>query len=223
MSKDVMTPLSTEERAVLDNLLRRAQMQETLACDAASVLSTDTDWQVASMSDACKRRCDVSPERDPRVHGYADFSQTGAPLPSEVKEAFGKTKRGSPVLLPEGLSDLAMWGRSIVEFGKYESRGYTYSEMAESSEKEMMNYVKWCKSQVDNAEGLLKDFAMYLVARDFRQTSLKAVMSSRPLGSKVQNAGLHRITLWLAWADVLLPWESVVAKRAGVALATARG
>ena len=60
-----------------------------------------------------------------------------------------------------------MWGRSVLEFGKVSSRGWTYSEMAESTEKEVMSYVKWCKGQVDHAEGLLRDFSLYLWARDY--------------------------------------------------------
>ena len=46
--------------------------------------------------------------------------------------------------------------------------GWTYSEMAESTEKEVVSYVKWCKAQADAADGLLRDFSFYLIARDYR-------------------------------------------------------
>eukprot|EP00435_Cladocopium_sp_Y103_P054515 s603_g17.t1 len=69
-----------------------------------------------------------------------------------------------------------MWGRSILEFGKYEKRGWTYSEVAESSEKEVMSYVKWCKAQADSAEGFLRDFAFYLNARDYQPEGQQPVI-----------------------------------------------
>eukprot|EP00435_Cladocopium_sp_Y103_P028111 s667_g7.t1 len=150
-SKNTMTPLTTEERLMMNHLMERARMEKALACDA-SVLSVDSDWNVptgATMSDASKRRQDVSPEREARVHGYGSFAQTGVPMPSISLESFGKTKRGMTITLPEGLSDLAMWGRSVVEFGKYAPRNCTYSELAESDEKEVLSYLKWCKGQAD--------------------------------------------------------------------------
>ena len=167
-SKSSMSPLTPEERLMLNSLMKRAHHEDALACDA-SVLSTDSDWNVtAAMSDASKRRQDVSPEGEARVHGYGSFAQTGIPMPSMSFQSFGKTRRGTEIILPEGLCDLAMWGRSVVEFGKYASRNCTYSELAESEEKDVKSYLKWCKSQVDSAEGLLRDFAMYLLAREHR-------------------------------------------------------
>ena len=68
-SKSSMSPLTPEERLMLNSLMKRAHHEDALACDA-SVLSTDSDWNVtAAMSDASKRRQDVSPEREARVHG----------------------------------------------------------------------------------------------------------------------------------------------------------
>eukprot|EP00435_Cladocopium_sp_Y103_P022843 s3691_g5.t1 len=170
LSKAPMAPLSMEERALLSNLMRRANLEDSLAGED-TVVSCDSDWNVpsgSSMTDGSKRRCDESPEREPRAYGYTPQIQTGTPMPSLSVEQFGKTKRGTAIVLPEGLDSLAMWGRSVLEFGKFATKGWTYSEMAESQEKEIVSYVKWCRGQVDSAEGLLRDFAMYLWAREYR-------------------------------------------------------
>ena len=174
-----MQPLNAEEHAVLQQLLARARlsMPAELEGEAAnSVFSTDSDWNLApgvSMTDASKRRCDGSPERGlrpagtERMMGYQAMGVTSTPGPEASTGNFGHTKRGVAIVLPAGIHSLAMWGRSIVEFGKYSSRGWTYSEMAESEDKDMMSYIKWCKSQVDCSEGFLKDFAFYLLAREY--------------------------------------------------------
>eukprot|EP00435_Cladocopium_sp_Y103_P058005 s917_g20.t1 len=136
-----MAPLTIEERALLSNLLRRANLEDSLAGDD-TVVSCDSDWNVpsgSSMTDGSKRRCDESPEREPRAYGYTPQIQTGTPMPSmsceqfgKTKrgtlivlpegldslmscEQFGKTKRGTLIVLPEGLDSLAMWGRSVLE------------------------------------------------------------------------------------------------------------
>ena len=162
---------------MLDSLLKRAHMEVQMDGND-SVLSADTDWNVplpASMSDASKRRCDTSPERELRNHGYVDAATAGMPPPMVTRQSYGKTKRGLEIVLPEGLDDLAMWGRSVVEFGKFSNRGWTYSELAESGEMDVMSYTKWCKGQVDNAEGLLRDFALYLWAREYQPGQLPVI------------------------------------------------
>ena len=68
-----------------------------------------------------------------------------------------------------------MWGRTVIEFGKFGARGWTYCELAESQEKESLSYIKWCKSQVDSSEGLLRDFAMFLWAREYRSGQFPVV------------------------------------------------
>eukprot|EP00435_Cladocopium_sp_Y103_P021891 s1135_g5.t1 len=166
-------PLTPEERNVLEHLLRRAHLAtpgDEKGCP--SVISADSDWSVpcgTSMTDAAKRRFDVSPEREARQVKYTGYESTSCvPPPLAPRSLVGSTKRGQSIFLPEGIDDMPMWGRSILEFGKYEKRGWTYCEMAESTEKDIVSYVKWCKSQADSADGLLRDFAFYLMARDYR-------------------------------------------------------
>ena len=98
-----------------------------------------------------------------------------APLPASASgvtpleiQAFGVTRKGVPVTLPPGIVDLEMWGRSVLEFGKYVSHGWTYKEMITSQDPEVRSYVKWCRGQVDNADGFRKDFGMYILASEFK-------------------------------------------------------
>ena len=69
--------------------------------------------------------------------------------------------------LPHGVASLEKWGRSLLEFGKFASREWTYEEIMSKSDKEVVSYVKWCRSQVDAAEGCLKDFALYIHAVEY--------------------------------------------------------
>ena len=174
LSKDGNAPLSAEERNVLEHLLRRASLsaQTGLEEGCPSVISADDEWSVTggmSMTDASKRRFENSPEREDRQVKYTGTGLMSVAAPPSLSKALvGSTRRGQSIFLPEGIDDMSMWGRSILEFGKFEKRGWTYSEMAESTEKEVVSYVKWCKAQADSADGLLKDFSFYLLARDYR-------------------------------------------------------
>lgn len=175
LSKGANGPLSPEERNVLEHLLRRVHLASNSPGEdepCPSVMSADSEWSVpcgTSMTDAAKRRFDVSPEREARQMKYTGTGLMSPPAPPLVSKGLvGSTKRGTSIFLPEGIDDMAMWGRSILEFGKYEKHGWTYSEMAESTEKEIVSYVKWCKAQADSADGLLRDFSYYLLAREYR-------------------------------------------------------
>lgn len=56
------------------------------------------------------------------------------------------------------------WGATLIEFGKHATKRLTYAEMCNSKEKELITYVKWCRAQVDNMDGLTRDFALYACA-----------------------------------------------------------
>ena len=164
-----MTPLTPEERRLLQELLARAELPipDADTEGSFSLVYDGSDWKnTAAMTDACKRRQDVSPERLPRAaSGYTGFNVGDVPPPMPAAEmTFGSTRRGQVIKLPPGINSLEMWGRTVLEFGKYISKGWTYAEILDSSDKEVQNYVKWCRGQVDNAEGLLKDFCLYVVA-----------------------------------------------------------
>ena len=120
------------------------------------------------MSEAAKRRQEHSPERPLSLAGYAS-PKFPVPLPDDAVEqskSFGKTKKGTPVMLPPGVSSLDEWSRSILDFGKYMSKQWTYKEILANEDKEIKSYVKWCRSQVDSAEGFLRDFGMFILASE---------------------------------------------------------
>eukprot|EP00435_Cladocopium_sp_Y103_P013345 s443_g3.t1 len=176
LSKTSSAPLSAEEQGVLYALMRRAGISVG-SVDPAPCASEmgESDWSVmsgAAMSDACKRRLEESPERQVQRSPYI-APEAPLPFPDALPThdsgvtSFGKTKRGNLVRLPNGVPSLEKWGRSVLEFGKFASRDWTYEEIMSKSDKEVISYVKWCRSQVDSAEGCLKDFALYIHAVEY--------------------------------------------------------
>ena len=164
LSKASMTPLTPEERRLLQELLARAELPipDADTEGSFSLVYDGSEWKnTAAMMDACKRRQDVSPERPLRTaSGYTGFNVGDAPPPMPTTEmTFGSTRRGQVIKLPPGINSLEMWGRTVLEFGKNISKGWTYAEILDSPDKEAQNYVKWNRGQ-----GLLKDFCLYVVA-----------------------------------------------------------
>eukprot|EP00435_Cladocopium_sp_Y103_P025991 s1599_g6.t1 len=157
-SKGVLTPLSSEEQQLLQSLMLRSsltQPRESADSVEGSVIS-DSGWSVmheAAMTDASKRRLAESPPREARGSGYVSRAMP-APLPGSSSgvipleiQAFGATRKGVPVTLPPGIVDLNMWGRSVLEFGKYSSRNWTYQDVVSHQDPEVRSYVKWCRGQ----------------------------------------------------------------------------
>ena len=88
-------------------------------------------------------------------------------MPSSMSPVqFGTARRGTPVALPPGISDLETWGRIIIDFGKLSAQEVSYAHVVKSADPQMISYVKWCKGQVDCSEGCLKDFAMFILAHE---------------------------------------------------------
>eukprot|EP00435_Cladocopium_sp_Y103_P049348 s228_g14.t2 len=187
-------PLTAEEMALLRSLQNRA-LQSKAASMASNMPSMShghdfpsdhllgdesaSDWSEidgGNMSDSSKRRleADVAPMYHAGTHGgCVPKAMTPVPMtvfgnPSGVGSAttFGSTKKGTEIHLPPGVENLAMWGMTLIEFGKLASKNIQYEELALATDKDNVSYRKWCKSQVDAAEGRLKDLALYLWAYD---------------------------------------------------------
>ena len=182
LSKGSLTPLSQEEQQLLQSLLLRANLMQPKekSESAEGSVVTESGWSVMheAMTDASKRRMAESPPREARDLGYT-LRTSSVPMPALLPgltsgvtpfeiQAFGSTRKGVPVTLPPGIIDLEMWGRSVLEFGKYLSRGWTYQEVVSNQDPEVRSYVKWCRGQVDNADGFLRDFGMYILASEFK-------------------------------------------------------
>ena len=177
LSKGAMTPLSSEEKALLESLLIRAKFSAGETGDHPNEpgASSVSDWSLLTgqMSDASKRLHSPDPEK--RSKAYCGTSPVPTPLPSGgsispdafSEKTFGYTRRGQLIALPPGVNDLQSWGRTVLDFGKYMSRGWTYEKFLLSEEADVKNYVKWCKGQVDSADGFLRDFGMYIMAYEY--------------------------------------------------------
>lgn len=158
-------PLSEAEQRQLQELLDRAQI-------AAEARAASTEgWSLmteGSMSDASKRRLTEIPLREPFAGSYF-CTAAPAPMPETVTTGpqFGFTPRGTAIHLPPGVESLDRWGQSLVDFGKYQSKGWTYAQMFASTDSQVKSYVKWCKSQVDAMEGFVRDLGLYFIAVEY--------------------------------------------------------
>lgn len=180
--------LTAEERAQLQQLLARAEAERVN-------LEVIADWDLtdeeAGMSDASKRRMTeyVPPAWNTRGNPYAAPSvaaaaapvNTPGPLSTPVSSTpaaqeiiensvtYGCTKKGTPITLPPGVSDLEAWGSTVLKFGKLAERDLTYHQVSTSTDEVVKRYVKWVKAQADASDGLMKDLSFYLLAHAYDQ------------------------------------------------------
>ena len=131
------------------------------------------DASIAAMTDASKRRDDDHPEM--LVTNKRVNMATGAPVPGGYVEEIPDVpymhgpghiqqllpKTGLPPL-PEGISDVDLWGKTMIKFGCFKDSGMSYADLASSSGEREVGYVKWCRSRNKCAQGHLRDFCNYL-------------------------------------------------------------
>ena len=187
---DASQPLSAEEMILLRTLQDRALRSKAAEMHSNLPMSHDHDgltmfgpsdeagseWsevEGGSMADSSKRRL------EPHVSSltYAGptlmnpmLSSNSGNMSSAVEKppiSYGVTKKGYAISLPPGVESLVMWGKTLIEFGKFASKGINYETLLMSTDKESMSYKKWCCSQADAAEGRLKDLALFLMACDY--------------------------------------------------------
>ena len=70
--------------------------------------------------------------------------------------------------LPAGVASFEEWGRTRIEFGKYDNQGMSYGNLASSHAPECLKYKAWCIQRVKTSTGLLKDLTDYLMEYDRR-------------------------------------------------------
>ena len=100
---------------------------------------------------------------EPSMGAAAYSSMTPAmstpfPDPSE-EDGIGKHLLPS---LPDDVTDVPTWGRTVIGFGLYKDQNLSYEELVMSDEPRKTSYVKWCRSRTKCAQGQLKDFCNYL-------------------------------------------------------------
>lgn len=146
-------PLSSQEKAQLQELMRRIQFDDDESVESFAL--------VGGMSDASKRRLDDSPVGESTKKGYVAFAPEN--------QVVGTTPQGKDIVLPPGVESVAAWGQTIINFGKFApsttGKEMSYAELFESKDEEHRGYVKYAKGRVHCAKGHLKDLADYVVVR----------------------------------------------------------
>ena len=76
----------------------------------------------------------------------------------------GTEDLATKALLPAGVTNMAMWGKTKFAFGKYEKEKMSYKTVFE----EDPSYVSWCRKHLtkDSAKGPAWDWSRYIKARD---------------------------------------------------------
>ena len=166
-----LQPLSSAEKAVLQDLLSRAALSDESGepSTPGSFSVVDSMNHGGAMNDASKRLNPVSDEGESSKRPYCTIPGSTEPLASPA--LLGRTPHGKAIFLPAGVSDVEGWGRSVIQFGKYMNKrgtpGMSYEELFASRliEEEKRTYVRWVMNQVDSAKGHLLDLGLYLCVR----------------------------------------------------------
>jgi hypothetical protein len=91
----------------------------------------------------------------------------GTKPPPSMSSDGSSTSAGGPTpanatVLPDGLSNLEDWGRTIIDFGtKHKGKMYTEVCQAAESDKEVKRYLTWVR-HLSRASLMLLDFQAYL-------------------------------------------------------------
>ena len=128
-----------------------------------------------AMTDAAKRRgSDELSECQPK-RVYTAVVTAEASDGSD-RQTLCMTPHGQPIFLPEGVESVEMWGRTVIQFGRYMAKKgapcLSYEELFTSTEEEKMSYVEWVVKQVRGAKGLLLDLSLYLCVRRHQTASI---------------------------------------------------
>lgn len=136
-------PLSPEEQVQLQGLLERAHAAATEDPNAESSSVREPSQAAASVAPVAMTPMSVPvlpPVGDQAGGmGYASTA-TPPPMPESVMTGpqFGATQRGTTNYLPPGVESLERWGQSLVDYGKYQSKGWTYSQTQHRSSGEVL-------------------------------------------------------------------------------------
>ena len=161
--------LSPSERVMLAELLAHAH-----GVDDEPEVPTPTSFAVIEeeafhgMGEAAKRRTDEPTGESELKRSYV----------AKIKdEVVGRTPKGKPIILPQGVNDLASWGRTIIMFGKFAAKKgateITYTEVFDSKNAEDIRYVRSVKGQVESASGHLLDLSLYFLARESHESLMQ--------------------------------------------------
>ena len=170
-----------EDRAVYDpntGLFTNPTTGDTLS------IWEEPDWspKVGAMTDGSKRREEmdfhnpakklVTPKAQApfpmRVSGEM-ASASYAAHGSGIEVPFplsGEMPTPEKMMLPEmppDISDVEMWGRTLISFGTYKNANMSYFDLMISEDARAVSYIKWCRSHSKNAQGQLRDLCNYMM------------------------------------------------------------
>lgn len=133
---------SEEESAVLECF--RQEVAPGLASP------DDSEFEVVAMNDASKRRL-IAPGAQEETYGASSQRQmpvlttampseaiTQAPVTSVTTPGEGEANQ-----LPQGVVDLADWGSTLMEKGKFGHAGLSYEDLRSSADSAIQQYVRW--------------------------------------------------------------------------------
>ena len=93
---------------------------------------------------------------------------------------------GRVVGMPNDVNTMEEWGRTMIRFGKFASRGWTYADLVAEDSDETRSYIAWSMPRVKSGGDQLRDLAQYLIARK-DQGNLTGFRSVSPSGSSTSS------------------------------------
>ena len=132
-------------------------MFQQLAQHRTSQMPLPTTESSGAMTDASKRRIE---DAEFEVDTESDWV-----VGSSFMEPVGGTEDlATKALLPAGIRNMAMWGKTKFACGKYEKEKKSYKTVFEKDP----SYVSWCRKHLteDSAKGPALDWSRYIKARD---------------------------------------------------------
>ena len=157
---------TTEDAENLRLLLSKAQRSGVLEQYAMgdSGFELVDPPMLGAMTDASKRR--------PESGAYGSDGQLPLPV-AKVKAEPKKPSHGDEDrfrgTLPPGMSSLEDWGTTLLEFGKYADRQWSYFELVTNTEPRVVQYCQWVVDHKSAKSGpLFIDLADYITC--YRQT-----------------------------------------------------
>ena len=132
--------------------------------DLLDAESPHPGYVAGAMTDATKRRHEAIAEAQPP----AQLPLTGRAATAEVVRTtpatpFPPSAIVTSLPIPEGISDLTMWGNTLIDFGKYKGANRSYAELATTTTPRGINYRNWVLSHTrTSSSGELLDLYNYL-------------------------------------------------------------
>ena len=132
-----------------------------------------------AMSDGSKRARPTSPGGPPPPTSIPPSTTTSTPKASTSNRASNVKLPGpkgpppppspldsvvvSQAELPTGVTSLLHWSRTLIKFGKFQNKDWTYMDLALNNGKQECSYKIWVMARVRSGGDQLRDLASFLV------------------------------------------------------------